>query len=87
MEVYEGDCDSLDKSFRAYSDKVKAANVTYSLVATNSNAFIYSMLNAAGINANPANGTPSSVRETTLDLKESNCRGKLDSFRATIFGS
>ena len=51
VETYNGDCDSLDKAFQEYIGKVNKQKIPYTLVDSNSNAFIYSMLNAAGINA------------------------------------
>jgi hypothetical protein len=51
IEVYDGSCNSLDKSFKSYADKLNAQKLGYTLVRRNSNAFIYSMLEAAGIDA------------------------------------
>jgi len=51
VETYNGSCDSLDKSFKDYIDKVNKQKIGYSLIGTNSNAFVYSMLTSAGINA------------------------------------
>jgi RHS repeat-associated protein len=51
VETYNGSCDSLDKAFQDYISKVNEKKIGYSLIGTNSNAFVYSMLTSAGINA------------------------------------
>lgn len=50
-EIYNQNCDSLTGSFLDYVKKLKDQKISYSLTGNNSNAFVYSLLNSAGIDA------------------------------------
>src|SRR5207245_6947622 len=50
-EVYSENCDKLANKFLNYVRAVNTKKIPYEPTGNNSNAFIYSMLNNAGINA------------------------------------
>lgn len=50
-ETYDESCDKFDKSFKETVNKLDKAKIKYSATGNNSNAFLYTVLNRAGINA------------------------------------
>jgi hypothetical protein len=51
VENYDGNCDAFNRSFNETVNKVNQANIRYSATGNNSNAFLYTALNRAGIEA------------------------------------
>ena len=51
VEEYDENCDKFDKSFKETIAILDKANIAYSKLSNNSNAFLYTLLNRAGINA------------------------------------
>jgi hypothetical protein len=51
VETYDGSCDQFEKLFDEYVTKVNKSLIVYDPISNNSNAFAYSLLRYAGIDA------------------------------------